>query len=62
MTLDDILDDDNAVNLVDKDYVSIFWVNCYIYTCEDYTREKAENAIYPLYIGLVLMPYWNFKT
>ena len=52
-----MLDNNNTVNLVDKDYTSIFWVNCYTYTYKDHTREKVENTIYPLYIGLILILY-----
>ena len=57
ITPDNMLDNDNAVNPADKDHASIFWVNCYTHTYKDYTREKVENTIYPLHIGLVLMLY-----
>ena len=62
MTPDNISDDDDAVNPVDKDHASIFWVNCYTHTCEDHAREKVENATYPLHMGPVLMLYWDFET
>ena len=62
ITPDDMLEDDEVVNLMHKDYISVFWVNCYTYTYKDYTQEKIENTIYPLYIGLVLMSYWDYKT
>ena len=49
--------DNKAVNSVHEDYTNIFQINCYTYIYKDYTQEKVENTIYPLYIGLVLILY-----
>ena len=62
MTPDDMSEDDKVVNPIHEDYTNVFWVNCYYYTCKDHAQEKVENAMYPLYIGPVLMPYWDYKT